>query len=80
MSAPDANGWMPIAHSCEHGIAPWNGEDTLVYGPHGHGVLVVFWDEDRAASGYPWGTLDGPYYPTEAFSHFQSVPKPPVQP
>jgi hypothetical protein len=71
---------MPIGATPNHAIAPWDGEDYLVYGPHGHDVQVAYWDVEHSRHGYGWGTLDGPYYPNTTFTHWQRRPEKPVQP
>lgn len=63
-------GWRPIS------TAPKDGTDILVWGPHGHDCMVVWWAED-GASPYCWETLDGPTY-GDVFTHWQPLPEPPT--
>lgn len=60
--------WQPIE------TAPKDG-DILVWGPHGHGHMVVFWGTSSGPE-FPWGTLDGTAYP-EVFTYWMPLPEPP---
>lgn len=66
--------WQPIE------TAPKDGTNILVYGPHGHGILVVSREpEDRDFNPeFPWDTLDGPAYPATCFTHWRPLPAPPA--
>jgi hypothetical protein len=63
--------WQPIE------TAPLDGTDILVWGPHGHGCLVVGFDDEPEHPGFPWITLDGRQYPPAAFSHWMPLPATP---
>lgn len=70
---PVGDGWRHLGSIEDQDLPPWDGRNILVWGPHGHDHMVVFWDEDDAQ----WQTLDGPGYALSVFTHWMPTPSPP---
>lgn len=65
--------WQPMS------TVPRDGTDVLVWGPYGHGYLVVGYEFDPLHPGYRWrASPDGPAYPEAAFTHWMQLPESPV--
>lgn len=88
---PDANGWMPLSVAADQLAAPWDGVPVLICTNHSWGddynrVHRARWsNEVHGGNIFGWSVEDmkfGPYALRgyTLVTHWQPLPKPPVQP